>query len=120
LEVFKKSEIYQRALAESPAAASSLAAHFGDPRAEEAVVRLEKIPVDSPSHTRAEWRAIKVPTLVMACGMDAIHPYSFGVTLAREIPGAEFKELTSKSVSLELYEQETQRFLEDFLLRHYV
>jgi hypothetical protein len=42
---------------------------------------------------------IKVPTLVLAAGMDAIHPFSFGVTLSREIPGAEFKELTRMALS---------------------
>jgi hypothetical protein len=41
------------------------------------------------------------------------------VTLAREIPGAEFKELTPKSVNADLHRQETQRFLEDFLLGHF-
>jgi sugar phosphate isomerase/epimerase/pimeloyl-ACP methyl ester carboxylesterase len=119
LELFKQSEIYRRALAGSSASAASLAAQFLHPRAQETVVRLEKIPLDAPSADRRQWRAIAVPTLVLANDHDAIHPLEYGVTLAREIPGAEFKELTPKSVSADLHREETQRFLEDFLLRHF-
>jgi sugar phosphate isomerase/epimerase/pimeloyl-ACP methyl ester carboxylesterase len=119
LEVFKQSEIYQRALARSNASAASLASQFLHPRAQEAVVRLEKIPLDSPCADRRKWRTLAVPTLVLANDHDAIHPLEYGVTLSREIPGAEFKELTPKSISADLHREETQHFLEDFLLRHF-
>ena len=103
----------------SPSSAQSLAAHFLHPRAEETVVRLEKIPLDAPSSDRRQWRAISVPVLVLANDHDAIHPLEYGVTLSREIPGAAFKELTPKSISADLHREETQRFLEDFLLSHF-
>jgi pimeloyl-ACP methyl ester carboxylesterase len=119
LELFKQSEIYQRALARSTASAASLASQFMHPRAQETVVRLEKIPLDAPGADRRQWRALAVPTLVMANDDDVIHPLEYGVTLAREIPGAEFKELTPKAVSVDLHQEETQRFLEAFLLRHF-
>jgi pimeloyl-ACP methyl ester carboxylesterase len=118
LELFKETASYQRALAESPLSASSFAGLFLQERAEETVVRLERIPLDTPGGGRAAWREIRVPVLVMANGQDAVHPLEYGVTLAREIPGAEFKELTPKAVSLEQHQEEVQRFLEDFLLRH--
>ena len=119
LALFKQSEIYRRARAESPGMADSLASQFLHPRAEETVVRLEKIPLDSPGSDRRQWRAIDVPALVMANGRDVIHPLEYGVTLAREIPGARFKELTPKSISADQHREETQRFLEDFLLNHF-
>jgi sugar phosphate isomerase/epimerase/pimeloyl-ACP methyl ester carboxylesterase len=119
LALFKQSEIYSKALAGSPSSAQSLASQFLHPRAEEAVVRLEKIPLDAPGSDRRQWRAITVPALVLANGRDAIHPLEYGVALAREIPGAQFKELTPKSVSADLHQEETQRFLEEFLLNHF-
>ncbi len=119
LELFKQTNIYQLALASSPTTAASLAGQFLQPQAQERVARLEKIPLDCPGPDRRQWRAIAVPTLVLANGRDAIHPLEYGVTLAREIPGAEFKELTPKSVSVKRHLEETQRFLEDFLLRHF-
>jgi pimeloyl-ACP methyl ester carboxylesterase len=119
MALFKQSEIYRRALAESPGTAESLASQFLHPRAQETVVRLEKIPLDSPGSDRRQWRAIDAPTLVLANDHDAIHPLAYGVTLAREIPGAQFKELTAKSISVDLHREETQRFLEDFLFCYF-
>jgi pimeloyl-ACP methyl ester carboxylesterase len=119
LALFKQTEIYRRALSESPGTADSLASQFLHPRAEETVVRLEKIPLDSPGSDRRQWRAIDVPVLVLANGRDVIHPLEYGVTLAREIPGAQFKELTPKSISADQHREETQRFLEDFLLDNF-
>ncbi len=119
LELFKQSEIYRRALATSNSSAASLASQFLHPRAQEAVVRLERIPLDAPGTDRREWRVISVPTLVLANDHDAIHPLEYGVTLSREIPDAEFKELTPRSVDADLHREETQLFLEDFLLRHF-
>jgi hypothetical protein len=55
----------------------------------------------------------------MANNHDAIHPLEYGVTLAREIPGAQFKVVTAKSISVDRHQEETQRFLEDFLLAHF-
>ncbi|HEY3863709.1 MAG TPA: alpha/beta fold hydrolase [Verrucomicrobiae bacterium] len=119
LELFKQTELYRRMLASSPSSAQSLAGQFLHPRAEEAAVRLEKIPLDTPSPDRRKWRAIEAPALVLANDHDAIHPLEYGVTLAREIPRAEFKELTPKAVSADLHREETQRFLENFLLSHF-
>jgi sugar phosphate isomerase/epimerase/pimeloyl-ACP methyl ester carboxylesterase len=119
LELFKLSPLYQKTLAASPDTAKSLTAQFLHPRAEETVVKLERIPVDSPNCARAGWQAISVPTLVLANRQDPVHPFEYGETLAREIPGAAFRELTPKSVSLEKYNEETQQFIEDFLLQHF-
>jgi sugar phosphate isomerase/epimerase/pimeloyl-ACP methyl ester carboxylesterase len=119
LELFKQTPAYQSALAGSPSTAASLAGQFLQPRARETVARLERIPPDCPGPDRRQWRAIAVPTLVLANARDSIHPLEYGVTLAREIPGAEFKELTPKADSVERHAEETQRFLEDFLRRHF-
>ncbi len=119
LEVFKGSLLFQGIFKQSPNVAKSLVWQFQRPRAGETVALLERIPLDAPNHDRAEWRAIHVPTLVLANRQDPIHPFEYGVTLAREIPGAAFKELTPKSVSVEQHNAEVQRFVEDFLLEHF-
>jgi sugar phosphate isomerase/epimerase/pimeloyl-ACP methyl ester carboxylesterase len=119
LDVFKATPLFQKIFKESPNAAKSLIGQFLHPRAEESVALLEKIPLDAPNLDRAEWRAINVPTLVLANRQDPIHPYEFGEIIAREIPGAEFKELTPKSVSVEKHNAEVQQFIEDFLLQHF-
>jgi pimeloyl-ACP methyl ester carboxylesterase len=119
LEIFKLSTLYKTVLQQSPNAAQSLIAHFLHPRAGETAILLERIPLDAPNHDRAGWRAISVPTLVLANRQDPIHPFEYGEILAREIPGAEFKELTPKAVSVEQHNADTQRFIEGFLLEHF-
>ena len=119
LKLFKASAPYQKVLREAPSAAQSLAGQFLDPRAAEIAPILERIPVDAPNHDRAEWRTIKVPTLVLANRIDPVHPYEFGEALAAEIPNAAFRELTPKFINLEQHGAEVQRFIGEFLLRHF-
>ena len=117
-ELFQQSETYREMLRESPDTAASLLSQFTQPRAEETVARLERIPSHTPRHTRKEWATITVPTLVLANRQDPIHPFAYGETLARIISGAEFRELTPKSVSVERHTADVQRHLEEFLHRH--
>lgn len=114
---FQKTETFQEVMRVSPDNATALLAQFVHPRAAETVVKLERIPAYAPSHSRAAWRNIKVPTLVLANRQDAIHPFEFGEILAREIPGAEFRELTPKAVSQKRHEADVQQFIADFLTR---
>jgi len=119
LELFKLSALYHNVLRQSPNAAKSLAGQFLRPRAEETVALLERIPLDAPNHDRAELRTIAVPTLVLASQQDPVHPFEYGATLAREIRGAVFRELTPKAVNVDQHNAEAQRFIEDFLLEHF-
>ncbi len=114
---FQQTETFQEVRRVSPDNAASLLGQFAHPRAAETAVKLERIPAHVPAHPRAAWRNITVPTLVLANRRDAIHPFEFGETFAREIPGAEFRELTPKSVSKEQHEAKTQQFIADFLVR---
>jgi pimeloyl-ACP methyl ester carboxylesterase len=119
LQQFKESSQYSTILKQSPDSANSLVGQFENPRAQEALVRLERIPGDAPNWDRREWRLIKVPTLILASRQDPIHPFEYGEVLAQAIPGAEFGELTPKSVSKELHVKGVQQFLENFLMRHF-
>ncbi len=114
---YQDTKAYQQVRATSPDNAKSLLGQFAGPRADETVAKLERIPKYVPSHTRADWRRINVPTLVLANRQDEIHPFEFGEVLAREIPGAQFVELTPKAVSLARHGEDVQRALADFLAR---
>ena len=119
LERFKKSEYYIETLCESPAAADSLLGQFEVVHAAETVVMLERISSDAPLYDIRALAAIAVPTLVLANRQDPIHPFQYGEALAREIPKAEFKELTSKPVSQKRHGAEVQTFIEAFLCHHF-
>lgn len=108
---------YQAIAAEFPDAARSLEGQFLDPRAEECVVRLERIPHDSPCHDRSEWATIAVPALVLGNHHDPVHPWDFAQTLSQLIPGAELSELTPQSVSLARHADDLQTAIDRFLAR---
>ncbi len=120
LELFRQSDDYQRVLDESPDAARSLLGQFEHPRAEETLVKLERIPHDAPCRDLRELGQIAVPALVLANHHDPIHPFEYGEALARAIPTAEFRELTAKSVSQERHAQDVQRFVSEFLIRRFL
>ncbi|MBI3414621.1 MAG: alpha/beta hydrolase [Verrucomicrobia bacterium] len=119
-ELFLQTEAHKNLRRDFPDTANTAMVAFNHPRAEETVVKLERIPNDTPCHDRAEWSAIRVPTLVLANLRDPIHPFEYGETLARLIPGATFRELTSKSISMEQHTIDVQRELETFLKTHFL
>jgi pimeloyl-ACP methyl ester carboxylesterase len=119
VEQLRQSKLYADLRAESVDCAESLLLQCAAPHARESLSRLERIPLDAPNRDRAEWRNIKVPVLVLANRQDPIHPFEFGEVLAREIPRAEFHELTPKSVSVERYAADVRRFLTEFLRKHF-
>jgi pimeloyl-ACP methyl ester carboxylesterase len=118
-EALKRSQLYADILAESPDCANSLVLQLSNSRAKAAIAPLERIPLDAPNHDPEEWRQVKVPTLVLANRQDPIHPFEFGEILAREIPGAQFHELTAKSVSVERYRADSQKYIEQFLKKNF-
>jgi pimeloyl-ACP methyl ester carboxylesterase len=116
-EVFRESEDYRSVRRVSPDTADSLLRQFQNARIEETIVKLERIAVDAPCRSLDPLKAIAVPTLVLASRQDPIHPYTYGEILARTIPGAEFRELSPKSIDKDRLAAEVQRFFADFLLR---
>lgn len=119
-EVFLRSSRYAQILAESPDVAGSLIRHFDIPRLEERLPILERIPRDRPYDSLKQLAAIRVPTLVLANHQDPVHPFAFGQAIAAAIPGAEFQELTPKSVDRDQHTADVHRFVEAFLTRRFL
>lgn len=119
-ERFLESPEYAETLAKWPDVANSLAGQFDNPSAEDTAFKFERIIRDAPCRDRREWANIKVPTLILANRFDPIHPFEFGVEMARLIPGADFQEITAKSISLEQHNADVQRCIESFLRRHFL
>jgi pimeloyl-ACP methyl ester carboxylesterase len=116
-ELFLESPMYRDIRRQSPDNAHSLLGQFEHPRAEETVVKLERIPLDAPYHEPRDLDAINVPTLVLASRQDLIHPFEFGESLARSIRGAQFQELTPKSVDANQHMSDVQKSIGEFLVR---
>ena len=80
-ELFMQTEEHQEALSRSLYSATSLLNQFTRPRAEETVALLERLPDDAPNALQEEWVTIRVPTLILACQHDLIHPFAYGELL---------------------------------------
>jgi len=118
-ERFVESPEYAALLRNWPEVAASLLRQFDHPRATETVIKIERIPHDSPLNSLDELKTIRVPTLVLASRQDPIHPFEYGQILAQTIPGAVFRELTAKAVSPERHAVDVQTYIESFLKEHF-
>ena len=116
-ERFLQTAEYAAIVNESPDVAQSLLGQFEHPRAVETVAKLERIPMDAPCRDRSGWASIAVPVLVLANRQDPVHPFKYGETLATAIPGAEFREITPKSVSVEDHERDVRESILEFINR---
>ena len=119
-ELFRQTVEYGETVQTHPEVAWSLLSQFEHPRAEVNAINLERIPRDTPSTDRRDWAAIRVPTLVLAHRGDPVHPFEYGEVYARVIPGAEFQEITAKSVSVEQHGRDVQEFIGRFLQRRFL
>ncbi len=117
LEEFQRSPEYADTFARWPEVATSFAQQFLNERAEETALKLGRIIQDSPHPDRAAWARVRVPALVLGNDRDPVHPIEYAQELARAIPGAEFREITSKAVSLNQHNADVQREVEEFLRR---
>jgi pimeloyl-ACP methyl ester carboxylesterase len=118
-ELFQLSPAYQEVLRESTDCAASLLGQFWNPRAEETVIKFDRILQGTPLSNLAELKAIQVPTLVLANRQDPIHPFEYGEVLADLIPGAEFRELTPKTLNPTAHAGDVQRCISEFLTLHF-
>ena len=116
-EQFRRTAEFQAMERESPDCAKSLVGQFEQPRAEECAARLSRLIVDAPCPDRSMYATINVPTLVLGNHQDPIHPWKLAETLAGLIPGAELREITPKSVSLERHAADVQKAIDGFLVR---
>ena len=101
--------------AASPDNAASLLGYFDRPRPETTIALLTRIPLDGPGVDRARLAAVKSPTLILANGEDVVHPIAYAEELARLIPNARLKVVTSKTVDRVAYVREFRAALAEFL-----
>jgi len=98
----------------SPAAASVLS-QFDRPFARERAVVLARLPTDFPLAGGLSWKAVTTPTLVVATHTDPQHPFSTAENIARSLPQAVLREVTSKAVDSARHAAEVTQLIDDFV-----
>lgn len=116
-QLFLETPEYRDTLERWPDVATSLAGQFDSPVAAETAFKFERIIRDAPCKDRREWTRIAVPTLLLANQRDPIHPFEFAVEMQKGIRGAELKEITPKSVSVEQHNADVRAALHEWLRR---
>jgi pimeloyl-ACP methyl ester carboxylesterase len=116
-EMFAASPALAVVRRESPAAAEAFMRQFASAQAEAAVARLERLPAQRP-HPRDGWAALRVPTLVLACRDDRLHPFALAQDLAAGVPGARLVEVAARHSDPTQHAAEVQRAVEAFVSEH--
>lgn len=112
---FLESVEYQSILNEDSELARSLEQEFTEPRAEECVARLERLPHDSPCQDREELRVITAPTLVIGQQHDPVHPWETSRILADLIANATLREVPARGHDLVGHVAQIQASIDAFL-----
>ncbi len=115
---FERSTIGVTLARNAPDNLASLLKFFDTTKPEATAELLSRISLDGPGVTRDQIRTIAVPTLVIAHGIDTVHPLAYGRTLADEIKGSAFVEIAPKVGSKAQYVHEFKSAVSDFLTRN--
>jgi pimeloyl-ACP methyl ester carboxylesterase len=112
---FEASAVALRLAAEAPDNLTSLRGFFSREPVAVTSELLRRIPADGPGVSSREIEALRVPALVLGTAHDLAHPSTHVDALARMIPGARRRLITSKFESRERYRDEFRAALADFL-----
>jgi pimeloyl-ACP methyl ester carboxylesterase len=115
LRQFELSATAQRLSSEAPDNLASLRSFFARQPLDMTAHLLSAIASDGPGISRAAMARLRMPTLVIGHGRDAIHPLPLARELASYIPAAQFYEITAKADDVMKYRRDFSAALTRFL-----
>lgn len=118
-DAFASSATSARFRSEAPDNLASLLGFFARENATVFAEVMQAIANDGPGVTRAAAGALAVPTLVIGCGADLVHPLATAGDLANVIPNAAFAEVTPKAADKDRHFAEIRAAIGGFLDRHF-
>lgn len=118
VERFRTSERYADFERVAPETAKTLVASFTNRSMEAIINTFRYIPVSVPFHSWEELHSIRAPALVLVNQNDPIHPFEYAERLYSALPQATWREIPSKSESLELHQSRFREYVTEFLRAH--
>ncbi len=97
---------------------ASLLGFFAAPDTTALADLLLAIALDGPGVSDADLAGLTMPVLTVGHGVDVVHPLDYAKTLAAQIPGARFAEITPKAVNRQAYRSELHGVLAAFFQLH--
>lgn len=117
-ETFATSPIGLHLAEHAPDNLASLLGFFTAPDTSALADLLLAIALDGPGVTDADLARLTMPVLTVGHGVDVVHPLGYARTLADQIPGARFAEITPKAVNRQAYRSELHGVLAAFFQLH--
>lgn len=114
-ETFASSATAIRFRNEAPDNLASLLGFFERENATVFAEVMQAIAADGPGVSRAAAGALAIPTLVIGCGLDLVHPLATARELAETIPDAVFAEVTPKATDKDRHFAEIRAAIGGFL-----
>ncbi|AEH90232.1 alpha/beta fold hydrolase [Mesorhizobium opportunistum] len=114
-DAFATSATAARFRSEAPDNLASLLGFFERENATVFAEVMQAIAADGPGVSRAAASALAVPTLVIGCGLDLVHPLATARELAEIIPNAIFAEVTPKATDKDRHFAEIRAAIGGFL-----
>jgi pimeloyl-ACP methyl ester carboxylesterase len=112
---FEQTGFYKDLRKDYPASAESLSGLFATQNREALMASFQAIPASIPVDSLERFRAVDIPTLVLANRSDPIHPFELAEALANKLPGSRFHEFASKSESPTEHCRQFRRLVAEFL-----
>ncbi len=117
--VFEAGETGARLAREGPDNLASLRGFFTRVPLTITSALLTRISADGPGVSREQIAALRIPTLVIGHGRDAVHPLEMACELAALIPGSRLSVIPPKADDLEGYRTAFRASLRTFLKEHH-
>lgn len=114
-DAFVASATAARFRSEAPDNLASLIGFFERENATIFTEVMQAIAADGPGVSRAAAGALAIPTLVIGCGLDLVHPLATARELAEIIPNAIFAEVTPKATDKDRHFAEIRVAIGGFL-----
>lgn len=103
---------------EAPDNLASMLGFFDRPNPGAVATLLSRIAADGPGVSREEAAGLRLPTLLIGCARDHVHPLAFVHALADAIPGARLVEVTPKADDRARHAAEVRAAIAGFLAEH--
>ncbi|MEM6699750.1 MAG: alpha/beta hydrolase, partial [Bacteroidota bacterium] len=106
---------YIKLKAENKNCALSALWYFQRPQAGSSFLLLHQFPYETPFQQYEDLQQLTQKSLVLACHHDPIHPFEYGIQLAKHLPNASFQEVAPRYLQEAQYLEESKLAIEAFL-----
>lgn len=112
---FQQTDSFRSFHAQSPEAAASVLGQFHRQQGQHTARIFRSMIGDTPFFELEDLADLDMPSLVLACEDDPLHPFAFGQTIADHLPASTLVQVASRYLDNTRYEEDVRNAVRDFL-----